>query len=160
MSSEIRIAHLFISPGHNFVGHHGLPPGQHETIEVHAVECLAGRGLLGDRYLDHQESYKGQITFFALETYEKLCAQLGVTDKGPGAFRRNAITVGADLNQLVGQRFTIQGLVFEGTEPCRPCHWMNGAFHPEAEAALQGQGGLRAIIHTGGVLRVDAGRVP
>jgi MOSC domain-containing protein YiiM len=151
----IRVAHLYVSPGHNFVGHHGQPPGNYQTIEVTEVECVAGRGLRGDRFFDYRENYMGQITFFALEVYKSLCAQLGVTDKAPGAFRRNAITVGVDLNKLVGQQFAIQEVQFEGVEECRPCHWMNLAFHPRAEAMLQGRGGLRARILTDGVLRAD-----
>ena len=28
----IRIAQLYISPGHNFFGHHGQPPGEHAML--------------------------------------------------------------------------------------------------------------------------------
>ena len=50
----MRIRQLFISPGHNFYGQHGQPPGAHPVLEVEAIECLAGRGIRGDRYLDHK----------------------------------------------------------------------------------------------------------
>jgi len=116
---------------------------------------LAGRGIEGDRFLDHKEDYKGQITFFAWETHESLCKEFGVSDKSPAAFRRNVITHGVDLNSLIGVTFEIQGVRFQGTEECKPCHWMNQAFHPDAEAALQGRGGLRARILTDGTLRVS-----
>ena len=33
-------------------------------IEVPVVECVAGRGIRGDRYFDFKNDYKGQITFF------------------------------------------------------------------------------------------------
>ena len=155
MLNKVRIAHLYISPGHNFVGHHGRPPGEHDIIEVAEVECVAGHGLRGDRYFDHSANHKGQITFFALEVYEALCQELAVTDKSPAAFRRNALTVGVDLQALIGLPFTIQGVCFEGVEACRPCYWMNRTFHPQAEAKLQGRGGLRARILTTGVLRID-----
>jgi MOSC domain-containing protein YiiM len=155
MTGTIRVAHLFVSPGHNFVGHHGQPPGTHEIVEVPQVECLAGRGLRGDRFFDHQENHKGQVTFFAMEVYEALRRELGVTGASPAAFRRNVITLGADLPKLVGRRFAVQGIEFEGVEECRPCYWMNLAFHPQAEAKLQGRGGLRARILTTGVLRAD-----
>lgn len=155
MNPEIRISHLYISPGHNFRGHHGRPPGDHPTFEVPEVACVAGRGLRGDRYFDTEEDYKGQITFFAFEVYECLCRELGVTGRTPGAFRRNAITLGADLNALIGRSFAIQGIRFEGVEECRPCHWMDLAFHPGAEERLKGRGGLRARILTDGVLRAE-----
>lgn len=68
----IAIEHLIISPGHNYVGHHGKPPGTHPLVELTEVECVAGRGLRGDRYFDHREDYKGQVTFFAMEVLEAL----------------------------------------------------------------------------------------
>jgi MOSC domain-containing protein YiiM len=155
MTREIRVAHIYISPGHNYVGHHQQPPGTNEIIEVPQAECQAGRGLRGDRYFDHPENHKGQVTFFAMEVYEALRRELGVTDKSPAVFRRNVVTTGVDLPQLVGRRFSIQGIQFEGVEECRPCYWMNLAFHPQAEAGLQGRGGLRARILTNGVLQAD-----
>ena len=74
----------------------------------------------------------------------------------PGVTRRNIITRGVDLNSLVGKEFEIQGVSFAGVCECSPCHWMNDAIAPGAEAALHGRSGLRARILTDGVLRVDA----
>ena len=151
-----RIRHIFISPGHNFVGRHGQPPGEHATLEVPEVRCVAGRGLEGDRYFDFKNDYKGQVTFFAWEVYERMCAQFGIRDKSPDVFRRNIITEGADLNALIGTEFEVQGVRFLGTQESAPCNWMNTAFAGGAEAALKGRGGLRAKILSDGVLRVDA----
>ena len=152
------IVHLFISPGHNYVGHHGKPPGENALIEVPEIRCLAGRGIEGDRYLDHKSDYKGQITFFAWEVYDLLCSKLQVRDRSPGVFRRNVITRGVDLNLLIERKFEIQGVEFLGTGECSPCYWMNRAFHPRAEELLQNQGGLRARILTDGALRPTAFR--
>ena len=156
MNIKIEICHCYVSAGHNFVGHHGQAPGRHPVITVPQLECIAGRGIRGDRFFDHADNFKGQITFFAEEVYEELCVQLGIRDKAPGAFRRNVITRGTDLNALVGLEFEIQGLRFFGTEECRPCHWMEQAFGPGAEAAMRGRGGLRARILSSGILRRDA----
>lgn len=117
------------------------------------ITCLAGRGIVGDRFLDFKDDYKGQITFFAREVYDEVCAEFGVGDRGPEVFRRNVITVGADLPSLYGREFEIQGVRFLGTGECAPCHWMDAAFHPGAEARLKGCGGLRAKILSDGVLR-------
>jgi MOSC domain-containing protein YiiM len=151
----IRIAGLFLSPGHNFFGHYGQPAGTHPTFAPATVECVAGRGVRGDRFFDFKENYKGQITFFASEVFAEICQQLGVTDKSPGVTRRNVITAGVDLNSLVGRTFSIQGVEFAGVAECSPCHWMNEVIAPGAEAALHGRGGLRARILTSGTLRVD-----
>ena len=132
-----------------------MPPNQHPTIELQQVECVAGRGLRGDRFFDFKENYKGQATFFAQEVYETLCRESGVNGKPPSVFRRNVITAGVDLNSLVGAEFEIQGVRFRGTAECSPCHWMNQAFADGAERFLHARGGLRAVILTDGILRVD-----
>jgi MOSC domain-containing protein YiiM len=151
---SVRIRHIFISPGHNYFGRHGLPPGENPTVEVREARCMAGRGIEGDRFFDFKEDYKGQVTFFAWEVYERLCAQFGIRDKSPGVFRRNFITEGADLNALIGAEFEVQGVRFLGTQESAPCHWMNAAFAEGAEDALKGNGGLRARILSDGVVRV------
>jgi MOSC domain-containing protein YiiM len=150
----IRVERLFLSSDHNFFGHHGRPSDAHPILEVDQVECVAGRGLLGDRFFNHKPDYKGQITFFAAEVFEQMCAALGLTEADPSALRRNVLVRGADLPACVGQEFSIQGIRFSGTEECRPCHWMNQALHHEAaEDWLKGRGGLRARILTNGTLR-------
>lgn len=153
MSDASLIRHLFISPGHNYKGHHGMEPGTHPILEVDCVECVASKGLKGDRYFGHSEDYKGQITFFAWEVYRSLCEQLNARDKSPSVFRRNVIIDGLDLNALIGKEFELQGLRFFGTEECRPCYWMDRALAPGAEEAMHGRGGLRARILTTGTLR-------
>ncbi len=117
---------------------------------------MAGQGIEGDRFFNHKENYKGQITFFALEVFEEVVRQLGVTGKHPGVTRRNVITLGADLNALIGVEFRVQGVQFFGMEECRPCYWMDQALAPGAEAALRNRGGLRAKILSSGRLQTDA----
>jgi MOSC domain-containing protein YiiM len=149
------IEHLFVSRGHNFFGHHDQPPGDHPIIEVDEVECVADRGLRGDRFFDHKQDYKGQITFFAMEIFDALRLALNLPHLQPGAVRRNVFTRNLDLNQLIGTEFELQSVRFAGIEECRPCHWMNVALGPGAESWLRGNGGLRAKILTNGTLRRD-----
>lgn len=151
----MKISRLYISPGHNFFGHHGQPPGQHSCIEVAAVECVAGRGIRGDRFFDYQADYKGQITFFSQEIFEQLCAALNLNGASPGLSRRNAVVTGANLNALIGQEFEVQGVRFRGMCECSPCYWMDSVYGPGTEAFLRGRGGLRARILTDGTLRVE-----
>jgi MOSC domain-containing protein YiiM len=147
------IEHIYISPGHNFFGHHGRAPGAHPLLEVSAVRCLAERGLEGDRFLDYKADYAGQITFFSMDVYDELCRATGVSDRTPGALRRNIFLRGVDLNALVKETFTLQGVTFSGSSECSPCYWMDQSFAPGTEAFLHGRGGLRARILTTGVLR-------
>lgn len=151
----IRIKHLYISPAHNFFGHHGQPPGTEPMLERSEIVCVEGRGIEGDRFFDFKPGYKGQITFFESEVYEDVAGRFHVHNTSPSAFRRNVITEGIELNSLIGAEFEIQGIRFLGMAECSPCYWMDHAFHPGTEEALAGRGGLRAQILSSGVLRVD-----
>jgi len=150
--TDFEIAHLYISPGHNYFGHERGQPSNNPALEVPSVWCVAGKGIEGDRFFDYKDSYKGQITFFEEETYHDLCAQLGIRDRPPSVFRRNVITRSVRLNDLIGHEFAIGDVRLSGVEESRPCFWMNDAFGPGAEAALKGRGGLRAKILTTGRL--------
>ena len=149
------LLHLYLSPEHNYFGHHGQPAGTAPMIEVPELKLMAGQGIEGDRFFGFKKDYNGQVTFFAEELYQSLCERFQVWDRPSSVFRRNIITEEQDLNALIGQEFEIQGVRFLGMAECTPCYWMDQAFHPGAEEALKNHGGLRAKILTDGVLRVD-----
>lgn len=152
----MKIAALHLSPGHNFFGHHGKPPGEHEILSVERVECVAGAGLRGDRFFNYKDNYAGQITFFAEEIHHRLLCDLPPPEpRAPASYRRNVLTRGVDLNSLIGKEFTLQGVRFAGAAECKPCYWMDRAIAPGSENFLKGNGGLRARILRDGELRVD-----
>jgi MOSC domain-containing protein YiiM len=148
------VRQIFISPGHNYFGHHGKAPDDYPLVEIPRIECVAGHGIRGDRFYDYRKNYKGQITFFASEVFEKLCANFGIKDKPPGVLRRNVIVAGVDLFSLIGREFEIQGVRFRGTQHCAPCEWMNVAFAPGAQQFLKNNAGLRAQILSDGTIAV------
>ena len=148
------IRQIFISPGHNYFGHHGRAPDDYPLVEVQKIECVAGHGIRGDRFYDYREDYKGQITFFSFEVFEKLARHFGLSNETAGAVRRNLVVSGIDLNDLIGQEFSIQGVRLRGTAHCRPCYWLDQAIAPGAEKFLEGNGGLRAQILSDGVIAV------
>lgn len=150
------IERLSISPGHSYRGRFGQSPLEHPTLEVAEIECVAGRGIRGDRYFDHKPDFKGQITFVARETLERVWQELSVPPerRDLAATRRNVVTSGIDLLSLIGREFSIGGVRFRGSEECTPCSWMDWAIGEGAEARLRGHGGLRARILSDGVLRV------
>jgi MOSC domain-containing protein YiiM len=153
------IRQIFISPGHNYFGHHGRAPDDFPLVEVQEVECVAGHGIRGDRFYHYRDDYKGQITFFSLEVFERLAARFGLTNKSAGILRRNVVVSGVDLNELIGEEFAVQGVRLRGTAHCKPCYWMNEAVATGAEEFLQGNGGLRAQILTDGTIAVGDARL-
>ena len=148
------IEQLFTSPGHNYYGHHGQLPDDFPLVAATSIECVAGRGIRGDRFFDYRDDYKGQITFFSREVFADLESALGLTTNSPGVLRRNVLVSGVELHDLIGADFELQGVQFRGTGPCAPCHWMDTAFAPGAEKFLAGRGGLRARIMTDGRISV------
>lgn len=155
LSPKLTVQAIFISTGHDFAGRHGQGRLDHGIQKVQSVECLAGRGLVGDRFLDHKQDFKGQITFFDWAVYQRIQQDFNCPQLDPAQFRRNVLTHGCDLNSLIGQRFTLQGIEFEGSEECRPCYWMDQAVGEGVHEALKGYGGLRARILTSGILQCD-----
>lgn len=151
----LTIEHIFVAPGHSFFGRHGQPAAVHPIAELDEVECVAGQGLRGDRFFGYKANYKGQVTLFAAEVFEAMCAELRLAEVSPAALRRNLIVRGGDLNALIGKEFELQGVRLVGAEECRPCYWMDGAVGPGAEAWLKGRGGLRCRILSDGWLRRD-----
>ena len=152
--SDVQIEQIFISPEHNFVGHYGEPPGTSPLIEKDRIQCVAGKGLLGDRYFNHREDYKGQITFFSAEVFEQLRTHFEIREKPVDALRRNVIVSGVNLLSLIGSDFEIQGVKFRGTQHCAPCEWMDLAFAPGTKEFLKQNAGLRAKILSDGEIHV------
>jgi len=151
----MRVCHIFLSTGHSYFGNYGKPASVQPIVEVAEVECVTGQGLRGDRFYGYRPDYKGQVSFFAAEIFEAVRHEFKVPELSPAAFRRNLITEGVDLNTLIGEKFTLQGVQFQGMEECRPCHWMEQAVAPGAEDWLKGRGGLRCRILSTGMLRTD-----
>jgi MOSC domain-containing protein YiiM len=148
------IEQIFVSPGHNYFGHHGRLPDDFPLVETSEIECVAGHGIRGDRFFDYRDNYKGQITLFSREVFDLMSGTFGLMNKSPGVLRRNLIVSGIELNELIGADFTVQGVQFRGTAHCKPCYWMNTAVAPGAEEFLANRGGLRARILSDGRVRL------
>ena len=146
---------IYLSDGHDFRGRHEKGRLHHGTREIDQVECVAGKGLIGDRYFDFKPDFKGQVTFIDAEVIDAVREKFALPDLPAGAFRRNLVVRGVDFKNWIGKRFTFQGIEFQGSEECAPCHWMDEAAAPGVEDFLKGNcgGGLRARILTDGVLK-------
>ena len=147
---EVEVLDIFLSRGHDFFGRYGKSRKRHEVSSVKSVECVAGRGLVGDRFYGYKAEYPGQITFLSREVIDEVIESLGLESLDVSRFRRNVIILGVDLNDLIGSLFEIDGVLFEGARECSPCFWMDQAIGEGAEELLKGRGGLRCrILETG-----------
>jgi molybdopterin-guanine dinucleotide biosynthesis protein A len=153
---QAQLAEIWISPGNDFRGRHGLGRLDHGIVGLSEVECVAGMGLRGDRYFGYKPDYKGQVTFLEAGVVQAVRDGFSQPGLSSAVFRRNLIVGGVKLADWVGRRFRFQGVEFEGSEECKPCYWMEDAVAPGAEEFLKidHRGGLRARIRSDGTLRV------
>ena len=126
---------------------------------VQSAVAVAGQGLVGDRYQTgtgqwcYDRRLYDDVTLIAAEALDAAGAEHGVHLQG-GAARRNLETRGVDLQALVGRTFGIGEVVLRGNRACEPCRYLDQVTGQPAKAALNGRGGLRASVITGGAVRV------
>jgi MOSC domain-containing protein YiiM len=131
------------------------------TDAVEAVSVVAGRGIEGDRYFReggngtfHEADKHGQdLTLIEAEAIEGLAADTGI-ELAPGEARRNVVTRGVRLNDLVGRRFTVGEVEAVGNRLCDPCSHLQRVTQPGVLKGLANRGGLRADVVRGGAIRV------
>mgnify|MGYP000347881284 FL=1 len=153
---KVTLENIYISPGHNYFGRYGKTSLGYEIIERDEIELVAGKGVVDDRFFDYLDDYKGQITFFDWDVYQKVKNEVVKGELDPSKFRRNVLLKGIDLNELIGKRFSIDGIELTGSCECSPCFWMDEACAEGTEEFLKGRGGLRARILKDGVLRLGS----
>jgi MOSC domain-containing protein YiiM len=141
------------------VGIYITPERGQPTLSVEQIYVLPGKGIKGDRYFRQTEkgevhSKSGQeITLIEMEAIESLVsAGIQVT---PGETRRNIITAGVPLNDLVDCSFMVGDIQLKGVRLCEPCNYLANLTDSRILAALAHRGGLRAEIITEGSIHLN-----
>ena len=152
------IESIYISPGHSYWTRRGEPKLQHAAVPVDQVECVAGRGIVGDRYFDKRPGHKGQLTLIDADVLRRLRERFPGDHWDAGTLRRNVVVRGLDLASLLHREFTIQGVTLYGSQECKPCRWMDQQIGDGAKDLMSEPftGGLRTRIVTGGTLTLGA----
>jgi hypothetical protein len=137
-----------------FIGPEASGPLHRET----QVEAVAGRGLRGDRYFvpDGSRSdvdWRIDLTLFESEALDGLRADTGI-ELAPNEIRRNVMTRGVALNDLVGRRFRVGEVEALGIERCDPCNHLQKLTKLGVLRGLVNRGGLRVAVIKGGVIRI------
>lgn len=139
-----RIAAIYISPAAIVLPH-----------AVAEVEARAQRGLVGDRYFEGCGTFSDaeprgpgrEITLIGSEVLAELALSAAEA-------RRNVVTVGVRLNELVGLKFRIGEVLIEGIRLCPPCTHLDQVTGKQLLKPLADRGGLRADILNDGIIRV------
>jgi MOSC domain-containing protein YiiM len=120
----------------------------------------AGRGLVGDRYYSGKGRFSkkvhepdSELTLIEIEEIDRFNA-VENREFGPGEFRRNLVTQGVRLNDLVGHTFQIGAVLAEGMRLCEPCSHLAKLVSQTVVPGMVHRAGLRARIIQGGVVRI------
>ena len=137
---------------------------EHLPVSVSSVKAVAHQGLVGDRYYAKSGTFSEaeplgpgrEITLIEEENIDLLAERL--RHKVDAArLRRNIVTRGVRLNDLVGRQFTIGNIRLLGVRLCHPCAHLQRLSGWEVITLLKERGGLRAdILDNGWVHKGDA----
>ncbi|RLA47128.1 MAG: sulfurase [Gammaproteobacteria bacterium] len=123
---------------------------------VAEVTAVRETGLEGDRYFlrrgtwSHWPGGGRQVTLIEAEVVEALQQTMVIT---AAQLRRNILTRGVKLNDLVGVDFGVGEVVMRGVRRCEPCAHLEKLTVSGIALALNDRGGLRADILCGGMIR-------
>ena len=99
----------------------GLTDKNNQKIkEVKIINVIKNQGIEGDRHLREFNDPFSQLTLIESENIDYYNTKYGLNIPYKD-FRRNIITKGVKLNDLVGKKFQIGDVKVEGIDLCRPC---------------------------------------
>jgi len=134
----------------------GIAKNSNQQIqEVKKIELLSGKGAVGDRHFHENNDVRSQVTLIESENIDYYNNKFK-TDYSYIDFRRNVVTKGIQLNNLVGKKLLIGNVEVQGHDLCRPCKHL--------EETLKGQdiikeflrrGGLRCEILNSGIVNIE-----
>ena len=111
--------------------------------EVKSIEVLENKGVVGDRHFDEFNDPYCQLSLIESENIDfynsKYNLNIPYVD-----FRRNIITKGIRLNDLIGKKFLVGNVKVEGIDLCRPCRHLTEILNQEnILKEILGKGGRR-----------------
>src|SRR5262249_25182361 len=133
------------------------PSGPIEQLE--SARAVAGQGIEGDRYAAGTGTFSEkpgtgrQVTLIEAEAIEAYEAETGEALTA-AEVRRNIVTRGVRLNDLMGREFQVGEVRVLGCRLCEPCTHLERITGKGVLKGLVHRGGLRAEFVTDGVIRV------
>ena len=136
---------------------HLAPAAGELSRPVEAARAIADRGLEGDRHVAGTGTFPSGLPGSALTLIEaEVCESFTPVLKAD-EHRRNLVTRGIELNDLVGHEFTVGEVRCRGMRLCEPCSVVDGYSDRSILRPLVHRGGLRADILGDGTIRVGDG---
>lgn len=142
---------------------HVAPAASYEMEERDEAQCVAGRGIVGDRYFEGLGTYSPkpdvrEVTLIEQEALDALNRndpplQSGPLAVAPGEHRRNLTVRGVPLNHLVGRRFRVGEVILRGGRLNFPCKYLEELLGLPVFLPLYNRSGLNCGIERGGIIR-------
>lgn len=142
---------------------HIAPAASYEMEALAEAQCVAGRGIVGDRYFDGTGTYSPkpdtrEVTLIEQEALDALerndpPLQGGPIRLAPADHRRNLTVRGVPLNHLVGRRFRIGTVILRGGRLNFPCKYLEELLGLPVYLPLYNRSGLNCGIEVGGSIR-------
>ena len=99
----------------------GITNNNNQQIkEVNSIDVLANQGVLGDRHFKKFNDPYNQLSLIESENIDYYNIKFGLNIPYIN-FRRNIVTKGIQLNNLVGKKILVGNVKLEGIDLCRPC---------------------------------------
>ncbi len=143
---------------------HIAPAASYEMEELKEATCVAGRGIVGDRYYHGCGTYSPkpdtrEVTLIEQEALDALARNDPPMQErplaiAPGAHRRNLTVIGVPLNHLVGRRFRVGEVILRGGRLNFPCKYLEELLGKPVFLPLYNRSGLNCGIERGGVIRL------
>ena len=125
----------------------GITSSNNKIIEdVYSIEVLANKGVVGDRHFNDYNDPYCQLSLIESENVDYYNTKFGLNIPYID-FRRNIVTKGIKLNDLIGKRLLIGEVKVEAIDLCRPCKHLTEILNQEniLKEFLR-RGGLRCQI--------------
>jgi hypothetical protein len=148
----------WVDPADAFATLFGGPGGADAVWLDSGPDAIAGSSFMGTGRVRMSASVAdGTVTIDGVtrpgEVLDALRADRGIALSDADA-RRNVVTRGVALGDLLGRRFAVGQAECIGVRDCPPCAHLESLTEPGVHRALEGNGGLRAEILAGGRIAV------
>ena len=133
----------------------GITRNNNQSIkEVKQISLLAGMGIVGDLHFHEYNDARKQLTLIESENIDYYNKNFNLNIPYL-SFRRNIITKGIQLNELVGKKLLIGKVELNGIDLCRPCKNLQEMLRQKniIKEFLK-KGGLRCEILNDGIINV------
>ena len=122
--------------------------------EVEKIEVLTNKGVIGDRHFNEFNDPYCQLSLIESENIDYYNLRYGLNIPYLD-FRRNIVTKGIRLNELIGKKFVIGKVKVEGIDLCRPCRHLTEMLNQDniLKEFLR-KGGLRCQILSSSMINI------